>query len=233
MANTDRVGVRQNGDFMKQNKSNVKVKICGVKTESEVALLNKLLPDYIGFIFADGTHKVDELTAKRLSLKTDSAIAKVGVFYRQNAEFVFNIAKSGIVDIVQMTDELDEHMAMSLKALPVKLIKTVRVKSDGGLLTDRLMTYNQINERYGKLYDYYLLDTFSDKKAGGTGEFINIKTLPPLNKPIFVAGGLNEFNVEKIIALNPYGVDACSGVESQGAKDRDLVERFIAKARLV
>jgi phosphoribosylanthranilate isomerase len=56
----------------------------------------------------------------------------------------------------------------------------------------------------------------------------------PMNLRLMVAGGLNPDNVGAAIArMNPWGVDATSGVEAEpGTKDPRLLRAFVAAARL-
>ncbi|MDA8192719.1 MAG: phosphoribosylanthranilate isomerase [Thermaerobacter sp.] len=51
-------------------------------------------------------------------------------------------------------------------------------------------------------------------------------------RPIWLAGGLNPGNVRQVVRrLRPDGVDVSSGVERDGAKERDLVRRFMEEVR--
>ena len=44
----------------------VKVKICGLKRAQDIECVNKLLPDYIGFVFAKTKREVTEQQAAQL-----------------------------------------------------------------------------------------------------------------------------------------------------------------------
>jgi phosphoribosylanthranilate isomerase len=81
-----------------------------------------------------------------------------------------------------------------------------------------------------------LLDGFSPAVFGGAGQTfdwsIAIGTRPLVGK-LFLAGGLTEYNVAAAIeSVQPYAVDACSGLERiPGRKDMAKVRAFIAAAR--
>ena len=92
-----------------------------------------------------------------------------------------------------------------------------------------------------KYADFYLLDSFNLKtnQVGGTGlthdwhksnELIKI-----LNKPTFLAGGLNPDNVAEAIKISePYGVDVNSGCKNEkGVKDAEKVKQFVYNAKNV
>lgn len=73
-----------------------------------------------------------------------------------------------------------------------------------------------------------------DSANPGTGtklDWSNIKR--PTEHPFFLAGGLTPDNVEEAMnTVRPHGVDVSSGVESsRGVKDKDLIVKFIQKAR--
>ena len=76
-----------------------------------------------------------------------------------------------------------------------------------------------------------------DGPAPGSGETFdwNILREMPINRQFILAGGLNPENVvEAILAVNPWGVDAVTGVEERpGIKDASLVRQFIVNARSV
>ena len=45
----------------------VKVKICGLKRALDIECVNKLLPDYIGFVFAKTKREVTDRKSTRLN----------------------------------------------------------------------------------------------------------------------------------------------------------------------
>ncbi len=62
--------------------------------------------------------------------------------------------------------------------------------------------------------------------AKGQESVIEMKKEP--NVPYFLAGGLTPENVAEVVAgLTPYCVDVARGVEKNGRKDADLIEKFI------
>lgn len=92
-----------------------------------------------------------------------------------------------------------------------------------------------------KYADFYLLDSFNLKtnQVGGTGlthDWNQSRELiKQLDKPTFLAGGLNPENVETAIKLaKPYGVDVNSGCKNDdGIKDEKKVKQFIYNAKHV
>ena len=85
--------------------------------------------------------------------------------------------------------------------------------------------------------DALLLDSGNQslpiKELGGTGRVhdwsISKSICSLIDKPTFLAGGLNCDNVEEAIrAVHPFGVDVCSGLRTKGSLDEGKLKQFIA-----
>ena len=84
-----------------------------------------------------------------------------------------------------------------------------------------------------------LLDSFNLKtnQVGGTGLTHDwnksYELIKQLDKPTFLAGGLNPNNVKEAIkTANPYGVDVNSGCKNEtGRKDNEKVKQFVKNAK--
>jgi phosphoribosylanthranilate isomerase len=80
-----------------------------------------------------------------------------------------------------------------------------------------------------------LFDTASLGMHGGTGVPFDWNLLPDPGRPFVLAGGLGPDNVaEAIDAVEPFGVDASSRLESEpGIKDLRRIVAFIEQAKQV
>jgi phosphoribosylanthranilate isomerase len=80
-----------------------------------------------------------------------------------------------------------------------------------------------------------LLDTSDPRRAGGTGRAFPWESarVVAATRPMLLAGGLDPSNVEEALdRVGPFGVDACSRLESEpGLKDAEAVRRFVAAVR--
>lgn len=85
------------------------------------------------------------------------------------------------------------------------------------------------------LVDALLLDSGNPKLAvkelGGTGRThdwnISRQIRDTINKPVFLAGGLSKDNIARAIAaVQPFGVDLCTAVRTEGALDPAKVVAF-------
>ncbi|MDD4432040.1 MAG: phosphoribosylanthranilate isomerase, partial [Bacteroidales bacterium] len=76
--------------------------------------------------------------------------------------------------------------------------------------------------------DFILLDN----GTGGTGRTFDWTLVRNIERPFFLAGGLDPDNVEAAVsATNPYAVDVSSGVEKECVKDFEKMQNFINAVR--
>ncbi|MFI3165398.1 MAG: tryptophan synthase subunit beta [Bacillota bacterium] len=198
-----------------------KIKICGLKRKIDVINANELMPEFVGFVFAKSKRQVSKETAKILKSKLDKNIKAVGVFVNEDIDFIIELARENIIDIIQLHGcETFECIAKIKKLLPkTEIIKAINVQS----ISDVLAWENS-------QVDYLILDN----GAGGTGEKFDWNILSGLenfSKKLIIAGGLNPQNVSEVIKTNPYGVDVSSGVETDGFKDKDKMFAFVQNVR--
>ena len=133
---------------------------------------------------------------------------------------------------IQIVDELSEGKYDELKKhLPaVKIVQVIHVVDESSV-DDAV--------RISEYVDALLLDSGNPKLAvkelGGTGRVHNWKLSRKIVEqslvPVFLAGGLNETNVRQAIEeVNPFGLDLCSSVRSNGKLDTQKLERFFEAA---
>ena len=83
--------------------------------------------------------------------------------------------------------------------------------------------------------DYHLLDAYSPRSPGGTGESFDweLARLHPRRPPVVLSGGLHADNVGAAIeAARPFAVDVASGTEAEpGRKDPAKLTAFVARRR--
>ncbi|WP_133016031.1 phosphoribosylanthranilate isomerase [Clostridium cuniculi] len=66
--------------------NNIKIKFCGLFREEDIEYVNKLNPDYIGFVFAKSKRQITKEKAIGLKNKLKSNIKVVGVFVDEDIE---------------------------------------------------------------------------------------------------------------------------------------------------
>lgn len=130
---------------------------------------------------------------------------------------------------IQLVDALTTGTYTELRnALPgIKLVQVIHV-------LDERSVYEAIE--ISEQVDAILLDSGNPnlmvKELGGTGRIHNWKLshriCDSIHIPVFLAGGLKPENIKQAIEeVNPFGIDVCSGVRTNGKLDQEKLERFI------
>lgn len=226
----------------------VKVKFCGIRRTEDIEAVNRLKPDLAGFVFAKSKRQVTKEQAAALKELLDPGIKTVAVLVNMPVEEAAALANTGIADLLQLHGDEDAAYIAKLKTLTgAKIIKAIRLRS-GGLpvqgngAEERVYTANAGLLAEAAQADYYLFDTFVADTYGGTGKMFSLSLLKGMriDKPFFLAGGLDADNVEEIIrqvqkdaTLLPffYGVDVSGGIETGVVKDPIKMEAFMKTIR--
>ena len=199
----------------------MKVKICGIKTVEAAKTAASAGTDFIGFIFAESSRKVDPETAAAIAKELPAHIKKVGVFSNQSESEIKKIASIVGLDFIQLHGQETAEFA-SLMPLPV--IKACSIESNQDL--DIIKSYPAA---------YFLLDLPKRPKTLSKPKTLDWSALAaaelPLEK-IILAGGLTAENVAEAIGIvHPFGVDVASGVETDGVKDEQKMRAFVTHAK--
>ena len=180
--------------------------------------------DAVGFIFAESPRRVGAEEARRISIALPKDVLKVGVFVNAPPEEVLRTASEAGLDMAQLHGDETPEVVAAVRAAGLPVMKALRVRNADDLAGV---------ERFGA--DLLLLDAYSDRAWGGTGERFEwglAKSLKGRGN-IVVSGGLAPENVrEAVDFFEPYGVDASSSLEdAPGKKNEESVRRFIVAAK--
>jgi len=195
-----------------------KIKICGISRIEDIQACNRYKPDYVGFMFWDGSRRaVTPEQATLLHMGLDIKIRRVGVFVDHPLRDIAKIASSGIIDIVQLHGQEDEDYIRRLRKLTdLPVIKAFSVRNGA--------TADDINSSSA---DMVLVDS----GKGGTGEVFDWGFLKGITRDYILAGGLGTDNAAEAAATGAYALDVSSGVETNGIKDADKIKTFIDAVR--
>lgn len=195
----------------------MKVKICGLYREEDIAFVNLVNPEYVGFVFAKSKRQITRDQAREYRKWLSKQIQVVGVFVNAPLQEIIEICSEGSIDLVQLHGEESEEFVCFVKAMTGKpVIKAVEIHSK----TDVEMVLDSEA-------DYLLFD-----QGKGEGKTFDWSLLPRIERPYFLAGGLDCNNVaDAIKVLHPYAVDVSSGVEQEGKKDFDKMKEFVKVVR--
>ena len=197
---------------------NTKIKICGLSRVQDVLEINKLKPEYIGFVFADFSHRyVTREKAAELKNNLDPEIKAVGVFVNEDVDTVASLLNDGIIDIAQLHGSEGEDYIRELRdRADAEIIKAFNI--------NKIETLAEIENSSA---DLVLVDS-----GTGSGETFDWSKLKEIKRPYLLAGGLSPDNISKAIELlHPYGVDVSSGVETDKLKDPEKMKRFVRLVR--
>ena len=204
------------------------IKICGVTQNKDADYAAELGVDALGFVFySSSPRSVSLKVLPKIIENLKRSVSAVALFVNPTKDEVNRVLDSGLIDLIQFHGNESEEFCNSFK---MPYIKALHVK-------DQLLSLSILDEYSSARY--LLLDTFSEKASGGTGKTFDWSiakdAIKKTNRKIIIAGGLNPTNVEHVLkAVNPFGVDVSSGVESaQGKKDMIKLDRFVKEVRSV
>jgi phosphoribosylanthranilate isomerase len=131
---------------------------------------------------------------------------------------------------IQLVDAVPEaHLRQLRAALPgIQLVQVVHVSGPTSL---------EQAQQAAPWVDAILLDSGNSmlpvKELGGTGRThdwaLSAEIVRSVTKPVFLAGGLNAQNVQQAVRqVQPFGLDVCSGVRTQGALDPAKLAAFFS-----
>ncbi|MEK7306745.1 MAG: phosphoribosylanthranilate isomerase [Nitrospirota bacterium] len=200
----------------------IKVKICGITNLDDAMAAANAGADALGFIFyKDSPRYIEPAKAGEIIRYLPPFVKTVGVFVNEKEPDVIRVIESTGIDILQLHGEEPPGFC-ALFDKPV--IKAIRVKQRESITC--LANYN---------VSAFLLDSYSRKGYGGTGEGFDLDIAVEAKRfgRIILSGGLTPDNIadakEKV---RPYAVDVCSGVEaSKGKKDHEKIRLFIQRAK--
>ncbi|MAV94097.1 MAG: phosphoribosylanthranilate isomerase [Euryarchaeota archaeon] len=210
----------------------VKVKICGLTTESSVSQSVKCGASYVGFVFYNKSPRnVDINTVKQFSKLIPNTVNKVGLFVNPTMEELKNHLTEISLDYVQLHgEETPEDILQIKEFFDIPIIKAIGISEVSDL---------EEIEKYEEMCDQLLIDAKPSPKMvlpGGNGAVFDwgLISNKRFNRPWFLAGGLSSFNVcEAIRVSGAKQVDVSSGVEkSLGLKENSRIADFINAVKM-
>ena len=150
---------------------------------------------------------------------------------RTDAQQIIEHQRKAKTNTIQIVDRLESGTYQDIRnALPgIRIVQVIHVVDESSI-EEALRISGEV--------DAILLDSGNPylkvKKLGGTGRThnwqISRKIREAIDIPIFLAGGLTPNNVrEAIQTVEPFGIDVCSGVRTEGKLDVTKLEKFFAE----
>ncbi|MBP6003572.1 MAG: phosphoribosylanthranilate isomerase [Pyrinomonadaceae bacterium] len=209
-----------------------RIKICCISSVSEAALAIDAGASAIGLVgkMPSGPGPISDDLIYSIARSVPPPIATFLLTSEQTPQGIIDHHNRTKTNTIQIVDELlgREYGAIQ-EALPhIKLVQVIHVVGE--------QSVDEAAE-IAEHVDAILLDSgnpnLAVKELGGTGRrhdwSLSRRIVETCGKPVFLAGGLNAENVrEAAESVQPFGLDICSGVRTDGKLDIRKLESFFA-----
>jgi len=196
------------------------IKVCGMTLPEQVAAIDALGADFLGFIFAAKSPR--RVTPQLVASIPRGRAKRVGVFVEQSAAEVLSIMDAVGLDFAQLHGGQDEAFCRLVG--PERVIRAFWPKRHPDLTA-----LESEMAHFADVCAMMLLD--AGTSGGGHGQSLVFDELTGINapRPWLLAGGLSPLNArEALEQARPAGLDINSGVETApGVKDLDKVAQAI------
>jgi len=196
------------------------IKVCGITNLDDAMAAVDCGATAIGFNFYPNSKRYIAMKdAARIAGALPRGITRVGVFVNESPGEISLIATKLGLDVAQLHgDEKPQDVPAS-----IRIWKAYRV--DESFQTRQLQMFPQA--------EAFVLDGPAGAEYGGSGKPFAWSIAASAACPIVIAGGLDASNIREAIAqARPWGVDACSRLESSpGKKDRNKMREFLKAAK--
>ncbi|WP_282780953.1 phosphoribosylanthranilate isomerase [Phaeodactylibacter xiamenensis] len=207
-----------------------RVKICCISNVQEAQLAVQYGADALGLVgpMPSGPGTLTNNAIAQIVPGIPPPVASFLLTSETRAEAIIAHHKKVHTNTLQLVDALSEGTYADIRAaLPaVKLVQVIHVLDEGSV---------EEAVRVSESVDALLLDSGNPslkiKELGGTGRThdwsLSRRIVEQARAPVFLAGGLNAQNVRQAIeAVQPFGIDLCSGVRTDGQLDEAKLAAF-------
>ena len=210
--------------------SDIRVKICGLRTPADVTAVARAGAAYAGFVFfAKSPRNVTLPQARLAALAAPPGLAKVALVVDADDATLDAIVEAVPLDMLQLHGhETPDRVAQVRARYGLPVMKAIGLADEGDLPA--------IFE-FSTVADQILIDAKPPRGAdlpGGNGLAFDWRLLAGRRwlRPWMLAGGLTAENVAEAVRLTgARQVDVSSGVESApGIKDAARIAAFVAAA---
>lgn len=188
--------------------------------------------DALGLVgpMPSGPGVITDTVIAQIAAWAPPAVATFLLTSEVTAERIITHARRTRTSVLQLVDDVEAGVYSELRAaLPgVKLVQVIHVRSERDVIAAVEIAPH---------VDALLLDSgrpeLKVKELGGTGRThdwaLSRRIVAVCGKPVLLAGGITPANVaEAISAVQPFGIDLCSGVRTNGLLDAGKLPRLLA-----
>jgi phosphoribosylanthranilate isomerase len=201
-----------------------RIKVCGITSQEDARAAVAAGADGLGFIFVKQSPRlVEPEMVRAITGGLPPFVDSIGVFRDEELEVVQEIIHYCRLSLVQLHGSESPEYCRNISCKVIKSF-ALRPESESAELA-----------AYADVAGGFLLDTYHQEMAGGTGFVFDWKLVEQVKipGPVILAGGLTPENVgEAIRRVKPFAVDVNSGVEYQpGRKDTEKLKSFAQAVR--
>src|SRR5215211_8444836 len=213
--------------------ANPRVKICCIASVEEAWLAIEHGASGVGLVSAmpSGPGPIPETLIAEIAAVIPPGVSSFLLTCLQDAASIVDQQRRLRVNTIQLCDRLPSGAHRELReALPgVSLVQVIHVTGPEAV-EEAIAVAPQV--------DAVLLDSGNQsltiKELGGTGRThdwsLSRKIREAIEVPLFLAGGLNPTNVAAAIReVQPFGIDVCSGLRTNGNLDPEKLTAFFTQ----
>ncbi len=207
-----------------------RVKICCISSAHEAQEAIRCGASALGLVGAmpSGPGVISDEQIRTIAAGVPPSVATFLLTSKTDAAAIIRHHRRVATTTIQIVDALRSGAYQDIRdALPgIKLVQVIHV-------VDEVSVHQALE--VAEQVDALLLDSgnpnLAVKELGGTGRVHNWQLSRQIrekaSKPVFLAGGLHAGNVrEAIEVVQPFGLDLCSGVRTDGKLDVRKLEAF-------
>lgn len=205
----------------------MRVKVCGITQEEQLAMLPEVGATFAGLIFYPKSPRYVLRHMTTNQLKKENNVNKVGVFVNASIEEVLQMVDECRLHMVQLHGDESARYCEKI-ADYISVVKAFRI-SESDNIGWRIKEYMDV-------CDMFMFDT-EGAGYGGTGKKFNWEKLQnvAVGKPYFLSGGIEPGDVEKLKAFETqpeakalFAIDINSKFEIMpGVKNMPVIKEFI------
>jgi len=212
----------------------IRIKICCISSIEEAKIAIESGADAIGLVakMPSGPGPIPDEIIRQIAQSVPPLIGTFLLTSETSADEIIEHHHRTLTSTIQIVDLLSLGTYSQIReALPsVKLVQVIHVIDSNSV---------DMAVRLSNSVDALLLDSGNPnlkiKELGGTGRVHNWNLSRQIRDnakcPIILAGGLRPENVRNAIAqVQPFAIDVCSGVRTNGALDRTKLSCFVRNA---
>lgn len=207
-----------------------RIKICCISSSEEARIAIESGASAVGLVGAmpSGPGVISDELILQIAKTVPPPIGTFLLTSETSVHEIIRHHKRTLTNTIQLVDALKTGTYSDLRnSIPgIKLVQVIHVINEQSVY-EAIQISGQV--------DAILLDSGNPnlqiKELGGTGRTHNWKLSrkirDSISTPVILAGGLNPENIRQAIEeVQPFGIDLCSGVRTNGKLDKEKLTRF-------